>query len=307
MIGAQSRELKFSRIGFGAGPLGSAYGKISETTALNTVAKAIEAGITFFDVSPYYGLTEAESVLGRALKGRRSEVTLCTKSGRNNVNDFDFSAAGITRSVHNSLSRLRTDYLDVLLAHDIEFGDPHQILDETYGALVKLQEQGLCRAIGMSGYPIPVLQRAVQSCRLDVILTYCHGTLWDTRIVTELIPLTQKHGVSVINASPLGMGLLSEVGPPPWHPAGVEIKQACAHASAMCRARGISLPELALSFSLSLPGIACTLIGISSETEVAAAIRALHMLPGATQVEKVRRVLAPIHDQGWLVGGDQWG
>jgi L-galactose dehydrogenase len=276
-------------------------------TARRVVGAAIDAGILFFDVSPLYGLTAAETILGTALQGRRHEVTLCTKAGRYGPDDFDFSASAIVTSVHASLRRLRTDYVDVLLAHDIEFGDPAQILDETYGALVRLKTEGLCRAIGVSGYPIDVLSRAITACRLDVVLTYCHGTLWDTTIVAELAPVAQARHVRLINASPLGLGLLTEAGPRDWHPAPPRLKHACAQAARACQEWGAALPELALAHALSLPGIDCTLVGMMTEDEVA---RNARVLSGGMQSHAaytaVMESLAPVRDCMWEVGRGLW-
>ena len=114
--------MKVSVIGFGASPLGDVYGEIVPAESQRAVRSAIEAGINFFDVSPYYGRTLAESRLGEALHGVRQQIFLATKCGRYDVTVFDFSRKRITAGLEESLSRLRTDYVDLLQVHDIEFG-----------------------------------------------------------------------------------------------------------------------------------------------------------------------------------------
>src|SRR5882762_7454652 len=126
--------LQVSRLGFGAAPLGNEYGGMNNAEAQRAIHLAIDNGINFFDVAPYYGRTLAESRLGVALKGRRHSIELATKCGRYDKNGFDFSAARVTQTTDESLARLQTDYLDILHVHDIEFGDRRQIIEETIPA-----------------------------------------------------------------------------------------------------------------------------------------------------------------------------
>src|SRR3954452_15420578 len=111
--------LQVSRLGFGAAPLGNEYGGMDKVEAQRAIHLAIDKGINFFDVAPYYGRTLAESRLGEMLKGRRHEIILATKCARYGLDDFDFSAATVTGTVDESLKRLQTDYLDILHIHDV--------------------------------------------------------------------------------------------------------------------------------------------------------------------------------------------
>ena len=130
-----------SSLGFGASPLGGVFGDVDETEAVATVHAAIDQGVNFFDVSPYYGLTKAETVLGRALQTvSRDEFLVATKVGRYGDAEFDFSARSVTRSVDDSLKRLNVDYIDLIQCHDIEFGSLDQIVEETIPALYQLRE-----------------------------------------------------------------------------------------------------------------------------------------------------------------------
>jgi L-galactose dehydrogenase len=122
-------DLEVSVVAFGAAPLGGVYGHTGPEEAKRAVHLAIDEGINFFDVSPYYGQFLAEHRLGMALEGRRSKVILATKCGRYDTNEFDFSAHRVFASLDESLRRLRTDYVDLLLAHDVEFADLRQIVE----------------------------------------------------------------------------------------------------------------------------------------------------------------------------------
>jgi L-galactose dehydrogenase len=137
------------------------------------VHHAIDHGINFFDVSPYYGRTLAEERLGSALAGRRDRVILATKVGRygRGAGRCDYSAERVASSIDGSLQRLRTDYVDLLQVHDVEnVADPNQIIDETIPAMRKLQQQGKCRAVGITGLPLKILRHIAARTSVDSIL-----------------------------------------------------------------------------------------------------------------------------------------
>ncbi len=222
--------LKISALSFGASSLGGVFREIKEEEAIRAVRVSLDNGINFIDTSPFYGLTKSETVLGKALKGvRRDRYVLATKVGRygQEMADFDFSAKRVTASVDESLARLGVDHVDFIQAHDIEFGNPEQIVNETIPALRKMQEAGKARFVGVTGLPMKSIRRVVESVAVDTILSYCHFELNDTTLADH-IPLFKRCGVGIINASPLGMGLLSNRGTPEWHPAPKELKEVCA-------------------------------------------------------------------------------
>lgn len=287
--------LQLSSLGFGAAPLGHVYGTQSPQTADRSVHLAIDHGINFFDVSPYYGDTLAETVLGRALRsspGARDKIVLATKCGRYGVDIFDFSAARIRRSVEESLERLQTDRLDLLQAHDIEFGDPQQIIHETVPTLRQLQAEGKARFIGITGYPPPLLHQVAQAVPVDTVLSYCHYTLLGTLLTEELAPFAAQAGIGLINASPLSMGLLTNAGPPPWHPASVELKQLSTRIAAFCREHGADVAAVGLQFSVRAPGVASTLSGMRTEEEVLANLRAVESEPPAELITAILKMVA---------------
>ncbi|GBG63027.1 hypothetical protein CBR_g34727 [Chara braunii] len=221
--------MEVSILGYGASPLGGVYGDVNEKDVIQSVRDAIEAGINFFDVSPYYGLGSAEKLLGKALQGiPREKFILSTKVGRYGLDEFDFSAERVTRSVDESLQRLGLDYLDIVLCHDIEFGSIHQVVSETIPALQRLKTAGKLRFIGVSGFPLKIFKLVLDELEpgtLDVVLSYCRCGLNDESLA-DMLPYLEEKGVGVISASPLSMGLLTDVGPPAWHPAPQALKVA---------------------------------------------------------------------------------
>jgi len=294
--------LSVSVIGFGASPLGNVFGDVTPETGKATVGHAIDSGINLFDVSPYYGLTLAEERLGAALAGRRHEVILATKCGRYGADNFDFSAATVTREFENSLRRLQTDSVDLLQVHDVEFGSIDQIIHETLPAMRRLREQGKVRFIGVTGFWPGLLARIAESTEVDTVLNYCHANLLMDDMNRELVPTAERIGIGLMNASPLRMGLLGGGFVPDWHPAPPAVKAAAAEVVALCRAHGVNPATLALHACIEHPSVASTFIGFTSAAQVDDSLRALDFEPPAELPSAIQAIIAPVHNTAWPSG-----
>ena len=291
--------LKVSVLSYGASPLGGVFGDTNEARGIRTVHTALDLGINYIDVSPYYGDTRAETVLGKALKGLpRDSYVLATKVGRFGSGEHDYSARRVTASVDESLKRLGVDCIDVIQCHDIEFTTPEQVLNETLPALRKVQKQGKVRFIGVTGLPLTNFPAILDHTQLDTILSFCHYTLFDTSL-TDLIAYLEEKEAGIINASPLSMGLLTNQGPPAWHPASDKIKEACAKAAAHCRSKGADIAKLAVQFTLSNPDIATTLVGTSKSEKIESNVKWLEEPIDQKLLAEVQEILAPIHNETW--------
>lgn len=207
--------LKLSVLGMGGSGYGNVYGKYSEEKAARTLRIGLERGLNYIDTAYWYGQGQSETFIGKTLKGiPRDQFFLATKVGRfekDYPRMFDFSEEMVTRSTHNSLKRLQTDYIDVLQVHDVEFAPTIETITErTLPALQRLKEQGLCRYIGITGYPLSVLRRIVEqsTVQLDCVLTYCRLTLYDSSLIHHF-DFFKSRKIGIINASPVGMGLLT--------------------------------------------------------------------------------------------------
>ena len=295
-------DLNLSLVGFGGAALGDVFGNIDPSEGLSAVHQAVDHGMTFFDVSPYYGLTLAETRLGEALAGRRDRVVLATKCGRYGMADFDFSAKRVTASIDESLQRLRTDYIDLFLAHDVEFGDVDQVIHETVPALRRLQEQGKARYIGVTGYPPKVLRRIAEAVPVDAILSYCHYDLMNTQMDDVLTGFAREHGIGLINAAGLHMGLLTEQGPAKWHPAPQVLRDTAKKAANYCREHGENIADVALRFCLQHPYVSSTLIGIGDCSQVEAALRLLTTTTDPALLREVQAIIAPVFNAEWPSG-----
>ena len=122
----------------------------------------------------------------------------------------------IKESVETSLKRLKRDYIDILICHDIEFVDKI-ILDQALPYLNTLKNQGVIRAIGISGFPLSALSEVASCSNIDIILSYCKYTLLDQSLLS-IKPLIKENNIGLINASPYAMGLLTQNNCPEWHP-----------------------------------------------------------------------------------------
>jgi L-galactose dehydrogenase len=294
--------LLVSPIGFGASPLGNVFGTVTPEQGHATVHHAIDSGINLFDVSPYYGLTLAEDRLGDHLLGRRHEVVLATKCGRYGAAQFDFSAATITREFEASLRRLKTDYVDILQVHDVEFGPVQQIVEETLPAMRALQQQGKVRFIGITGYWPGLLATILTQTPVDTVLNYCHSSLLMDDMDSELTPAALAHHVGLLNASPLHMGLLSGGNVPDWHPAPAPVKAAAASINALCASHGQHPATVALRYSLQHPQVASTFIGFSSTQQVDDALLAAEGDTPTDLLDQIRALAAPVFNTVWPSG-----
>lgn len=291
-----------SELGFGASPLGGIYGGFAEKAGIDAVHAALDVGITFFDVAPYYGRTAAETVLGKALHGiDRDRYVLATKAGRYGDQAFDFSAGAVTRSVRDSLARLGVEHVDLIQCHDVEFGSLHQVASETIPALRALQDAGLVRCVGITGYPLPALACIAARVPVDTVMSYCQYTLQDRRLA-DCVKEFAVAGAATINASPLAMGALTSRGAPPWHPAPPEILARCARAAAACRARGADLAKLALQFSVMTSPCVSTVVGSDSPAGVRRNVAWIEEAPDDGLLASIEAILAPVRDQGWASG-----
>ncbi|MCU1293621.1 MAG: hypothetical protein JWP08_2471 [Bryobacterales bacterium] len=294
--------VRLSELGFGAAGLGNDYGTLDAAEGQRAVDKAIDSGVTYFDTAPYYGRTLSEERLGVALQGKRDRVVLSTKLGRYDKASFDFSAARVQSSIDESLARLRTDYVDLLIAHDVEFGDREQIITETLPAMRRVQESGKARFIGISGLPLKILADVAERGRVDFVLSYCRYALLNRDLDRWLTPTVQRYDLGLISAAPVHMGILTTQGPQPWHPAQAEIKEAGRRIVALCEQRSVPPELVAVRFSLNHPLIASTLVGMPRQAEVEENLKALDFQIDSDLMEEIDKIYFSLKETIWPSG-----
>ena len=294
--------MKISHLSFGASSLGSVFHETNERDSFAAVEAAIEGGINFIDVSPYYGHYKAETVLGKALRNiPRDKYFLSTKVGRygkDGVNTWDYSAKRVTDSVYESMERLGIEHIDLINVHDIEFqaarpGGLQLVVDETLPALVELKKKGIVGHVGITDLQLDNLKWVIEHCQQPVvesILNFCHYTLNDDAL-TDYLDFFEQRGIGVINASPLSMGLLSQRGVPAWHPAPKPLVEACQRAAEHCKAKGYPIEKLAVQFSVSNPRIASTLFSSANPDNVRRNIEWANSEPDMELVNEVKAII----------------
>lgn len=198
-------ELQISAVGLGGWALGGGtdWGETSETDAYQTVSAALDAGITFFDTAPIYG--ESESFLGRALKGRRQHVVLATKCGlvkNGSWTDHDLRPETIVSQLESSLTHLQTDYIDL---YQIHYPDPKVPLAEALETLVRLQEQGKIRYIGLCN----VGEKEVSAAGEQIAVVQNEFSLLHPQKALDVFPACKKLNLGFIGYGTLCGGILS--------------------------------------------------------------------------------------------------
>lgn len=295
--------LELPVLSFGASSLGAEFRSVQLDEVFESIRVALELGLNLIDTSPYYGRGMSEVLLGIALQGvPRSNYLLCTKLGRFDANHFDFSAKRVAESVDVSLHRLRTDHLDIILCHDIEFGPLRQIIDETLPALRKIQASGKVRYVGISGYPMKIFDVIQREAELDCILSYNQYTLQNTRLVDDILPTMREKGIGVMNAGPSAARLLTNAPLPSWHRDSKEVQKVAREAAIFCEKQGVDIAHLALHFSCAHPDLATTIAGSANPKNIRKWVEWLNSPVDSTLLADVLKILQPVHNVSHLEG-----
>jgi aryl-alcohol dehydrogenase-like predicted oxidoreductase len=298
--------MKVSKISFGASSLGGVFHPLKEEAGIAAVHTAVDNGINFIDVSPYYGHLKAETVLGKALKNiSRNRYYLSTKVGRygnDGVNTWDYSAKNAYRSVSDSMERLNVNYIDLINIHDIEFADLEQVCNETLPALTELRDKGIVRHIGITNLNLRHFKYVIDhvpAWTVESILSFCHYTLNDDSL-SDYLDYFESKSIGVINASPYSMGLLTERGVPDWHPAPAALIRLTRKAVDYCRSKGISIEQLAVAFSVSNPRISTTLFSTTNPENVLRTIQYADTPLDMEILRDIRKIFEPGYRDTWV-------
>ncbi len=298
--------MKVSNLSFGASSLGGVFHSIKEEEGIEAVNVAVDFGINFIDVSPYYGHLKAEIVLGKALKNiDRKRYYLSTKVGRygkDGENYWDYSAKKSIESLSESMERLHVDYIDLINVHDIEFADLDQVCKETLPALVELRNKGIVKHVGITNLTLRHFKYVIDHVpegTVESVLSFCHYCLNDDALVDYLDYFEGKN-IGVINASPFSMGLLTERGAPDWHPAPIPLQNLCRKAMLYCKEKGTEIEQLAVKYSVSNPRIATTLFSTSRPSSVLKNIQWAESDLDEELLVEVKEILEPRFRDTWL-------
>lgn len=288
-------DVVLPRLGFGTGPLGNLYAPVVEELAAETLRRAWQRGLRYFDTAPLYGLGLAEQRLGSFLgEIDRAGCTISTKVGRLLVRGEppedrrvprwerdlweatptgiepleDYRADAVTRSLEASLERLNLDRVDMVQIH---VPDRHvgEALDGAVPALTDLRNQGVIGAFGVGAGNLEVLARFVREADLDCILLAGSWTIIDRSAATTLLPLCQSHRVPVVMGSVLVGGLLVDTHPvADRFPGADERARRIERVRRVCLEWRIPVIAAALQFPFRHPAVASVLVGARTPAEV---------------------------------------
>ena len=257
-----------------------------------TVNRAIDQGITCFDTAPHYGGGDSERMLGRALGPRRKDVVVVTKCGlgwqgsqADREKGRDGRRESILPLVDQSLQRMQTDYIDVLLVH---FPDKNTPFEETMGALDSVVQQGKVRSVGVSNFTLDQLKECQATQRIDVV--QYHFNMYDRRMEQQIFPYCQQQGIGVMVWGPMGVGLLAGAfiadtkfadndyrgrGGSPEVDGGMFALEHWQRnlrlvddLKPIAASRGKTMPQLALRWVLSNPAVSVALVGTINTQEL---------------------------------------
>lgn len=285
-------DVAVTSLGLGTAPLGNLYSPVTDQAARATVLRAWERGIRFVDTAPHYGLGLAERRVGAAVRLLPGRPVLSTKVGRllvarrsagddvaagfavpaDHERVWDLSAAGIRRSLLQSLERTGLDRVDVVLLHDPDERE-QEAVDAALPALLRMRDEGVVGAVGVGMNQTAMPTRFVRRFDLDVVLVAGRFTLLDQGALEDLFPAAARRGTSVVVGGVFGSGLLAHDDPPDdatygYTRAPARVVQRARAIAAVCREHGTTLPAVALHFALGHPVVASALVGMRSPEEV---------------------------------------
>ncbi|GAA2382910.1 aldo/keto reductase family protein [Nonomuraea africana] len=291
--------------------------QVEEDAAKECVKAALDEGITTFDTADVYAGTRAEEVLGRALKGvRRESLEIFTKvywpTGPG-PNDRGLSRKHITESIHGSLRRLQTDYVDLYQAHRFDYATP---LEETLKTFDDLVRQGKVLYVGVSEWNAEQIAQALKiadEMGFDRIVSNQpqYSALWRV-IESEIVPLSEKEGVSQIVWSPIAQGVLTgKYLPGQPVPAGSRATDATGakmidrfmdddvltrvqNLKPIAADLGLSMAQLAIAWVLQNPNVASAIVGATKPEQVRDNVKASGVKLDAEVLTKIDDVLGPI-------------
>ena len=301
-------SLIFPKIGIGCWSYGGGdyWGDQTQLDVDAVANAALDAGINFFDTAEGYNDGRSEEALGIALKYRRQEALIGTKTA-------DINPATLSKQVENSLGRLQTDYIDLYMIH---WPDPKYPADEIFETLTQLKTEGKIRAIGVCNYGHQQLSEGLSYGAPIETNQLCYNLL-SRGIELDILPLCHQHQIGILAYMPLLQGILAdrfrsvEEIPPqqsrfrhfrPDHEmskhretgAEIEFWQTLEQIRQICREENQPMSQLAIAWVMAKSAVSCVLVGTRNKTELTKNLETISYVMTADLEAKLDSITAPL-------------
>ncbi len=280
-------------IGFGGASVGNLRRAITDEQSDTAIRRAWDRGIRYFDTAPHYGLGLSERRLGRALaEYPRAAFCLSTKVGRllvprqvpidqdddgfvvpgNLERRWDFSPAGVVRSIAESAERLGMERIDVLYAHDPDMAYSGAGRD-ALASLAEAKAAGLATAVGIGTNSVAGLAGWIDDGLIDVLMLANRFSLLEHRDALPVMAAAERAGARVVAAGVFNTGLLATPRPVEgarydYREAGDDVVSTVNAMADVCEAHGVDVPTVAIAFPFLQPAVASVVLGMRSEADV---------------------------------------
>ncbi len=300
---------QLTEIGFGAwaigGPWEYGWGLVDDDQSIKAIHRALELGINWIDTAAVYGLGHSEEIVAQALKGKRKEIFLATKCGMvwddSRRVKIHASPKSIRKEIDDSLIRLQTDYIDL---YQIHWHDPETSVEESWGTLVRLKEEGKVRCIGVCNYDVPLLEKCHAIAQVQSLQP--PYSLLRRQIEKEILPYCLKNNIGVVAYSPMQAGLLSgkfdisRLAPDDWRRKGKYFQEPnlSKALSFVERIRPIAdkynktVGQLAVAWVLNHPATTSAIVGARTQQQVEENICAAELIIKISDIKLINQALA---------------